>query len=69
MGGLELLGELFWTILATSWTILAAVGFKLGPFWQDVGTKMAKMSQERRLSLVLGSSWVRFGRQGVSDLE
>ena len=57
-GRLELLGDLFWAILATSWPILADVGFKLGPSCQDVGTKMAKMSQETRLSYVLGSSWV-----------
>ena len=63
-GCLELLGEVFWAILATSWPILADVGFKLGPSWQDVGTKMAKMSQERRLSSVLGSSWVRFSSPG-----
>ena len=64
-GRLEPLGQLFWAILATSWPILADVGFKLGPSWQDVGTKMAKMSQES----VLVRFWARlgsvFGRQGV----
>ena len=38
-GRLELLGELFWAILATSWAILADVGFKLGPSWQDVAQR------------------------------
>ena len=38
-GRLELLGELFWAILATSWPILADVGFKLGASWQDVAQR------------------------------
>ena len=37
-----------WGILARSWAILGDLGVKLGPCWQDVGTKMAKMSQDRR---------------------
>ena len=40
--------ELFWTILAVSWAILGDLGVKLGPCWQHVGIKMAKMSQDRR---------------------
>ena len=39
---------LSWGILARSWAILGDLGVKLGPCWQDVGTKMAKMSQDRR---------------------
>ena len=45
--GWTLLG-LSWGILARSWAILGDLGVKLGPCWQDVGTKMAKMSQDRR---------------------
>ena len=44
--GWRLLG-LSWGILARSWAILGDLGGKLGPYWQDVGTKMAKMSQDR----------------------
>ena len=40
--------ELSWGILARSWAILGDLGVKMGPFWQDVGTKMAKMSQDGR---------------------
>ena len=40
--------RLSWGILARSWAILCDLGVKLGPCWQDVGTKMAKMSQDRR---------------------
>ena len=35
---------LCWAILAPSWAILAALGLKLRPSWQDVSTKMPKMS-------------------------
>ena len=45
--GWRLLG-LSWGILARSWAILGDLGVKLGPCWQHVGTKMAKMSQDRR---------------------
>ena len=45
--GWRLLG-LSWGILATSWTILGDLGVKMGPSWQHVGPKMAKMSQDRR---------------------
>ena len=38
---------LSWGILARSWAILGDLGVKMGPCWQDVGTKMAKMSQDR----------------------
>ena len=43
--GWRLLG-LSWGILARSWDILGDLGGKLGPYWQDVGTKMAEMSQD-----------------------
>ena len=39
---------LSWGVLARSWGVLGDLGFNLGPCWQDVGTKMAKMSQDRR---------------------
>ena len=45
--GWRLLG-LSWGILARSWAIFGDLGLKLGPCWQDVGTKMAKISQDRR---------------------
>ena len=35
---------LCWAILAPSWAILADLGLKLRPSWQDVSTKMPKMS-------------------------
>ena len=43
----RLLG-LSWGVLARSWGVLGDLGLNLGPFWQHVGTKMAKMSQDRR---------------------
>ena len=45
--GWMLLG-LSWGVLARSWAILGDLALKLGPCWQDVGTKLAKMSQDRR---------------------
>ena len=45
--GWRLLG-LSWGILARSWAILGDLGVKLGPCWQDVGTKMSKMSRDSR---------------------
>ena len=35
---------LCWAILAPSWAILADLSLKLRPSWQDVSTKMPKMS-------------------------
>ena len=35
---------LCWAILAPSWAILADLGLKLRPSWQDVSTKIPKMS-------------------------
>ena len=37
-----------WGVLARNWGVLGDLGLKLGPSWQQVGTKMAKMSQDRR---------------------
>ena len=42
------LSGLSWGILARSWAILGDLGVKLGPCWQHVGGKMAKMSEDMR---------------------
>ena len=42
------LSGLSWGILARSWAILGELGVKLGPCWQHVGGKMAKMSEDMR---------------------
>ena len=59
--GWRLLG-LSWGILATSWTILGDLGVKMGPCWQHVGTKMAKMSQDQRTWEANG--WLEAMRDG-----
>ena len=59
--GWRLLG-LSWGILARSWAILGDLGVKMGPFWQDVGTKMAKMSQDRR-------TWGKMAGFRVRDMQ
>ena len=43
--------DAFGWYLERSWqgAILGDLGLKLGPCWLDVGTKMAKMSQDRRV--------------------
>ena len=41
-------------ILAISWVMLCNFGAMLGHFWQHVGAKMPKMSQDRR-------TWVQKG--------
>ena len=53
---------LSWKVLARSWGVLGDLGLNLGPFWQHVGTKMAKMSQDRRTWLENGWLWaMRYG--------
>ena len=49
--------------LEVSWTILSHLGFKLALSWQDVGTKMPKMSQDRRS---WEENWVALGNEGWS---
>ena len=48
---------LSWKVLARSWGVLGDLGLNLGPCWQDVGTKMAKMSQDRRTWEANGWLW------------
>ena len=60
----RILGDLVggsWGILARSWAILGDLGVKMGPCWQHVGTKMAKMSQDRRTWEKMGG----FGQRGT----
>ena len=42
------LSGLSWGILARSWASLSDLGVKLGPCWQHVGRKMAKMGHDMR---------------------
>ena len=58
----RLLG-LSWGVLARSWGVLDDLGFNLGPSWQHVGTKMAKMSQDRRTWEENG--WLKATRYGA----
>ena len=54
-------------ILAISWVMLGNLGAMLGHFWQHVGAKMPKMSQDRRTWVQKG--WlkaVRYGRDGAA---
>ena len=60
--GWRLLG-LSWGILARSWAILGDLGVKMVPFWEDVETKMAKMSQDRRTWEENG--WLKATRDGA----
>ena len=63
LGGLGESGwRLSWAILARSWAILGDLGLKLGPSRQDVRTKMAKMSQDRRTWEQNG--WLKATRYG-----
>ena len=55
---------LSWGILARSWAILGDLGVKMGPSWQDVGTTMAKMSQDWPKMANLSRKSER-GRQGM----